>query len=63
MPTYTARYIRIEHREIQIECEANSEQEATDKFEERISEPEGRPFDDMECFDADDLILDVELLR
>lgn len=63
MPTYTAKYIRIEHREIQIECEAISAEHALATFEFMISEPEGRPFDDMECFDADDLILDVELLR
>jgi len=62
MTTYQATYCRIEHRIETLECEANSEEEASEKFDEMISDSELIDFDAMECVHADDFIQDIEEL-
>jgi hypothetical protein len=62
---YKAIYARTETRVIEIECEAMSEAEASDKFDEMVNKAiEGElpefDFDEMKCIDAEDCIQDIQ---
>lgn len=66
MPKYKCTYLRSESREMELTCEAANEEEAQEKFDVMIrGDDDGNGeyainFDDMDCFDADDQIDNIE---
>jgi len=64
---YKANYVRVETRVISITCMAENEDEASEKFDEMVSnslQQEGDAsewidFDNMECIDAEDYVQDI----
>ena len=71
MKKYKALYARTETKIIEIECEAENEDEANDKFDEMVSnslQQEGYSadwidFDDMKCVDAEDHVQNIEEIK
>jgi hypothetical protein len=60
MKKYRAIYCLIEHRIEIIKCEANSEEEAKEKFDAMIDDTHACDFEEMKCIHAEDYIQDVE---
>jgi hypothetical protein len=70
MPKYQAIYARTETKTIFIYCDAENEDQASEKFDEMVSnsiQQEGHcddwiDFDAMECIDAEDYVQDIEII-
>ncbi len=67
MAKFTAIYARTETRVLRLECEALTENEADNKFNDMVFGIERDDylidFDDMECVDAEDYIQDIEKIE
>jgi pentatricopeptide repeat protein len=63
MKSYRASYCRVENRVIELECKANSMEEAEAKFDEMIDDSQEIDFDEMECVHAEDFIQDIEEIK
>jgi hypothetical protein len=67
MKKYSALYARTETKIIRIFCDAENQEQASEKFDEMVSESIAGEscsnpidFDEMECIDAEDHVQDIE---